>query len=148
MKRLLSIAVLVIALAFGGTIASQADIIKLDQDTILLTDELLLPDGRSFYDIATNMIVDGVTDIQFLINTEGGHADAMYLIVETMKEIQGRGYTITTVNIGEAASAGAYIWIHGDVRQATPEARYMFHSTVIFNGIGIVPFRLLPEKML
>jgi len=145
MKRLLSIAVLVIALAFGGgTVTAEAQIIKLDEDTVILVSDLAKSDGMAFQDIVSDMEAAGEKDIQFLINTDGGHADAMYSIVATIQDMQSRGVSFTTVNIGYAASAGAYIWIHGDVRQAVTDARFMFHSTVIMGYFGIVPFEELP----
>jgi len=145
MKRLLSIAVLVIALAFGGTIVSQAKIVQLDEDTLMLVGEISTGDSAAFYRITDAMETNGVKDIQFLIDSEGGLLDESLMIIDIMQEMQQeRGVTITTVNVFEALSGGGYLWLFGDVRQAVEGAMFMYHTVIVMSMSGVLPFRLMP----
>lgn len=125
----------------------EAKVVQLDEDTVMLADELMANEGIIFRDIVRGMVASGEKEIQFLINTPGGSADAMMEIINDMKFWRrNNGVHWTTVNVGEAASAGGFIWLYGDVRQSIEYSRFMFHTAGVYSWFGLVPWEnLSPE---
>jgi len=141
--KLLAIAVLAIALCFGGI--AEANVTKLDEDTVLLSHDLNPPDGEDFARIIRGMVDDKQLNIQFLIDTPGGDFDVMFSIIDTMRAWQAVGVKFTTLNSDIACSAGGYIWLAGDVRQGIRGTNFMFHTAVLFHNIfGLVPWEKVP----
>jgi ATP-dependent protease ClpP protease subunit len=72
-------------------------------------------------------------DITFRINTPGGSLHACASIVNAMLESRGNVYTILD---GDASSAGAVIWMAGDVRSvASPHVTFMIHGASCGYGV-------------
>lgn len=96
---------------------------------IKLMDEINNFTARVTTDTIIDAIENGYTDeIIVLINSTGGNVNAELTILDLFESIPNK---IITVNIGVAESCAATIFIHGDKRYMTKNARFMFHSPVV-----------------
>jgi ATP-dependent Clp protease, protease subunit len=63
-------------------------------------------------------------DIQIIINSPGGHLDAMWSFIDLMRFVDNR---VRTIALGEICSAAAFIFVAGDERIIAPNTSVMFH---------------------
>lgn len=146
MKKFLAILIASVMLCVGVNVA-EAKITQLSRDVVLLSDYLLPPDGTTFETVVSTMVAKGNRNIQFLINTNGGATDDMFQVIDTMQAQREKGVKFSTVNIGNALSAGAFIWMMGDERVAIEGTLFMFHTAVWFHPLfGVMPWETVPEE--
>lgn len=92
-------------------------------------------------EVEIRALFDGQEDeYQIVINTPGGSGSVCMSIVNHIRDLQESGAKITTEVSGRAASAGAVIWLTGDVRIAHRNDLIMFHSVQMINPVTGVPF--------
>jgi len=97
--------------------------------------------------------------IVLYINSPGGEANAMFTMLSIMDSVPN---TFVTVAVGQAASAGAMLLAHGDIRFVAPYARVMIHeasggmvghvedlqsSMQDFNALNIMAVETLAKNM-
>lgn len=145
MKKFLGAVIMSIALLIFCASAN-ADIVKLDEDTLMVHDHLDPGNGDAFIEIVNEMLADGETEIQILINSPGGLVKDCFQIIDKMDALQAEGIEFTTVNIGEAASAAGFIWINGDVRQTLNFCQFMFHRAAYYHWFGLIPYDKLTQQ--
>lgn len=71
---------------------------------------------------------DEIDPIEIYINTDGGSVYDCFTLISYLEYLKDLGYTIVTINIGRAFSAGFLLSIIGNERKSFRYARYMFHE--------------------
>ena len=137
-------AIAISVLLFVLPVPAESKVVKLDKDTVLLSMSLTDIDATDFRMIVTDFYDAGELAVQFLINTPGGGTDAMWNIMTQMDSMKTKGMVFTTVKLGEACSAGAFLWLNGDFRHSVEGARFMTHMASISSPFGLVPYEDLP----
>jgi len=146
MKKLVSI-IMALLVSLVVVCTATATIHQVGESQILLTGKVWYGDAEKFDLITLSMVDHNKTDITILIDSPGGLADDMWTILADMDYLRKfYGVEWTTINIGDALSAGAFIWLNGDVRQGIKGCRFMFHQVAIYNAWGLVPWEFLPER--
>ena len=139
-------AIAISVLLFVLPVPAESKIVKLDKDTVLLSMHLTDIDATDFRMVVTDFYDAGELAVQFLINTPGGTTDAMWNIIIQMDDMKTKGMVFTTVNLGEACSAGAFLWLNGDFRHSVEGARFMTHVASVSSPFGLVPWEDLPPN--
>ena len=70
----------------------------------------------------------GIRDIFIFINSDGGYIDDLFAITDTIDKYSKEGLTVTTVAVGAAQSAGAFLLMYGNKRYAGKNTRIMVHG--------------------
>lgn len=152
-KKFLSVIAAYVAIFVGVELFvsaefAEAQIVQLDENTLILQDALYEEDSATFELIVSDMIAEGEKDIQFLINSPGGDSTACHYIMNRMIELQKGDVVFTTVNLFDAYSAGGFIWLMGKKREALHNAQFMFHTAVWLHPFfGLMPWADLPEEI-
>ena len=71
---------------------------------------------------------EAIAPIEIYINTDGGSVYDCLTLISYLEYLKDKGYTIITINIGRAFSAGFILSIIGDERVSFRYSRYMFHE--------------------
>jgi len=73
--------------------------------------------------------------IQLHINSPGGDAYSMLGLYDTIQMMKDKGYVISTINVGLAASAACFILLSGSdgYRKSLKHARTMIHTVSSFS---------------
>jgi ATP-dependent Clp protease protease subunit len=80
--------------------------------------------------------------IRLIINSPGGYSSHMWAVIDTMGAIKNE---VHTIGIGELASAGAMIFVAGDVRKISENTTILIHN--FFSGaIGSYPELVAARK--
>jgi len=135
---------LMISLIMVATVSAR--VVQIDYSTVMVLDRINGWDGESFVDITDGIVARGVAKyVTILIDSPGGSAISMFQILDQMKELKIAGIHFTTINIREACSAGAYIWLMGDERKIISGSLFMFHSVVLYGPLGRVAEENIPS---
>lgn len=95
-----------------------------DGNEITLTKNITAEDSEKF----KQYLGEINADITILMDCEGGECEAMFEMVEQMKNYP---HEITTMNIGLVASAALTLFVCGNRRLSLPNANFMFHRAVV-----------------
>lgn len=74
-------------------------------------------------------------EINILVNTNGGYSTECFAIVDIIEQLKNIGYTVNTINIAKAYSAGFPIAVCGTNRYCYERAEYMLHD-VSYGTVG------------
>lgn len=143
MKKLFSVIAISFILLFGG-MSTNADVARIDDHTIMVYDQFKPGDDVKFRVETNDLKYDTLT---IIINSPGGRASVFMDIMHHVKELKGRGYKIVTKATGNAASAGALLFILGDERIAYESTLFMFHGVQLSNPVTgqRVPYEVLTD---
>ena len=140
MKNILALIMGVIMLVGFATPAGSA-MGYINRQTIMMYDNLVSGDE---VDIRTQF--DGQEkEYLIIINSLGGSVFACMSIINHIKSLQDSGAKVSTEISGLAASAGAIIWLAGDIRIVHRSDVLMFHGVQILNEYTRTP---IPDDQL
>lgn len=92
------------------------------------------PFGGDYVDLVvesnnlTNMVKNGSTEINVIINSNGGRVSAGQVFIESMKAAQSKGIVVNCIVDGNAFSMAASIFTECTNRYATFGSKIMWHS--------------------
>jgi len=146
MKKMLVIIMLAVALMFGGCASNQnvqrtqainGDIEQLSDGSIIISGEVDQDTYRDFL----RYTLDGRKHYTIRIMSNGGCAYNTIAIMTHMQRMQAKGVKFTTISLGNAFSAGAYIFMMGDERILGSGANLMWHT---ITGVAKESGRTIP----
>ena len=116
--------------------------IEVDTKTSAMpTGSIVMPSGKiliSDFDVTTvrNFLIatEEVKDYHIILNTSGGSSNNCTTMINRIQLLQKQGAHITTEIIGYGMSAGAFVFLTGDVRIAHTGAILMFHGAGVQQG--------------
>lgn len=104
-----------------------------DQNELIWVREITPPTAESFVSkIFAQSAEDPSRPIVIYIDSPGGYVDSLMSMLSALDFVPN---PIITVAMGEAASCGAVLLSHGDVRFASPYSRVMVHEAM-GGGVG------------
>jgi len=140
MKKILAV-LTGLALLVGSALPASGLMGYINRQTIMLYGEVVSGD-----EVEIRILFDGQEEeYQIIINSPGGRAFVCLSIAQHIKSLQDMGKKVTTEVSGMAMSAGAIIWMMGDVRIAHRNDVIMFHGVQMVNPVTKTP---IPRELL
>jgi ATP-dependent protease ClpP protease subunit len=140
MKKLLTGLVLLAILA-GFTVPASGLIGYINRQALVIYDTVTSGD-----EVEIRALFDGQeSEYHIVINSPGGRGSVCMSMWNHIRDLQESGAKITTEVSGMAASAGAILWMTGDVRIVHRNDLVMFHGVQMIDQVSGQP---LPESAL
>lgn len=98
-------------------------------ETLQITEFVDMECALDFRDRVHDMLAEGHSHLDVLITSGGGEVIAGMTIIDTIREAQQNGVTVTTRVLGRAASIAATISQVGDHRVMGKNAYLVFHES-------------------
>jgi len=128
MKKILA-TIIGLVMLVGTALPASGLIGYINRQTIMLYDEVASGD-----EVEIRILFDGQEEeYQIIVNSHGGRAFVCLSIAQHIKSLQDMGKKVTTEVSGMALSAGAIIWMMGDIRIAHRNDVIMFHGVQMIN---------------
>lgn len=83
-------------------------------------------------------------ELKLIIMSPGGPAQVLLAMVTYVEDLKARGVKVTTESYSMTASAGAVLWLTGNVRICHEHDLFMFHTAVMMGYDG----RIIPRSLL
>lgn len=127
-----------LSLGLSNNCLSYVDVLK--DGRVYVHKSFQIDDDRKFLDALAED-----KDYHIVIENDGGMTDILIPMRNRIKELQAKGYHITTEVNSRAISCGAFLWMLGDTRIAHETASLMFHQAGFYTGYGRIDFKDLND---